>query len=205
MKNITERYQHLVQSFEELELSGKIFVFEHEPHYQSKDYLFAMLQALAESFNRSACAYFHQHSHSQGMEDLQTPILEANDFFQRSYHDVPARGEQISYQELIGDEQNTHKQLSQNTWSIPDIDGLRNAILYPPQMQSEQNFDKREALYHKITHEFIRREDDLLIQQWDTEFCNYFDECEAWWGSFLWTIENKTRQEVWVLLFSGSE
>lgn len=205
MKNITKHYQDLVQSFEELELSGNIFVFQHEPHYRSKDYLLATLKALAESFNRTAFEYFREHELMQGSMEMQTPILDADDFFQISYHEVPESGEAISYQEFIGDEQNVHKKIAPDTWSIPDIDGLRNAILYPPQIQSETNFEQRQALFLKLTSEFIRRDDDLLIQRWDTDFCNYFDEGEEWWGSFLWTIENKTRAEVWVLLFSGTD
>lgn len=205
MNNISYKYQTLIDEFDRLELCGNVFVFEYDSAYFIQDYLKASFQALADLINHDAQSFIYETFPKELPNDISTPDLSADDLFQIEYMQFPREGKLISYQEFIGKEHLLHQQLSQNTWTFPEIDGIQNLILYPPcGCDIDLKLNERTQLYLTLKNELIPEQDELIIHNWNTDFCNYFQENDEWRESFLYTIQNKTRGEVWVILFSGT-
>jgi len=55
-------------------------------------------------------------------------------------------------------------------------------------------------LFTEINNElFGGLSEDLEIYEWSTEWSNYFEEGNDWWGSYLWTVHNR-ETNTWVAI-----
>ena len=92
--------------------------------------------------------------------------------------------------------------------------GLADALLDPPYGIRLQN-DSAEAR-KQLVHRFLRLvfgynviegsfESLPYIMKWSTDWSNYFDAGNEWWGAFYWTILLEERQEIIVIGASATD
>ncbi|GAB5440555.1 MAG: hypothetical protein Fues2KO_09040 [Fuerstiella sp.] len=72
---------------------------------------------------------------------------------------------------------------------------------YPIQLSAEALGE----LFEKFLHFIVSGSDDSLIYEWPTDWSNYFDAGEEWWGSFLWSISNPGSSRIVVIAASTTD
>ncbi|MEM7346589.1 MAG: hypothetical protein AAF485_20290 [Chloroflexota bacterium] len=82
--------------------------------------------------------------------------------------------------------------------SYPDL-GYAFAFSSPPYGLRVSLEEVNELFLAINTHLFNNFSDALDIYQWSTNWSNYFIAGNEWWGSFFWTIHNKSRDFIVVV------
>jgi hypothetical protein len=141
------------------------------------------------------------------------------------------RSEEISFQELWGKGYNLDQDEVRiftyshetNSVSFSISEGLAYALLCPPHGLISNNPHKSYSeeyakferqwmvgLIHKFCTEILELNhiedgNKLQIQKWPTNWSNYFDAGDEWWGSFCWTITNLEKQWITVITASTTD
>ncbi|MEW4452795.1 hypothetical protein AB1L30_08980 [Bremerella sp. JC817] len=93
---------------------------------------------------------------------------------------------------------------------LPQIDGgisegLAYAMSSPPYPldATPEEVDRMlQSMLHGLLNDLA---DDPLLLRWPTDWCNYFDAGNEWWGSFLWSVGVPAWQQIVVMAASSSD
>ncbi|GAA4435539.1 hypothetical protein [Bremerella cremea] len=84
-------------------------------------------------------------------------------------------------------------------------DGLAYAMSSPPYRLDEtpEEVDRMlQSMLHGLLNDLA---DDPLLLSWPTDWCNYFDAGNEWWGSFLWSVGVPAWQQIVVMAASSTD
>tara|TARA_R100001132_G_scaffold27455_1_gene33721 strand:- start:17013 stop:17204 length:192 start_codon:yes stop_codon:yes gene_type:complete len=60
-------------------------------------------------------------------------------------------------------------------------------------------------LFDKFLNVIICGSEDSIIFQWPTNWSNYFEAGDEWWGSFLWSVSNPDGNQIVVIAASTTD
>lgn len=114
-------------------------------------------------------------------------------------------GEPVSFASFWGTDDVMPKQLSPHTQGIPDIDGYKTAFFHPP-YHLHMPMQEGEILFDRI-NKFVLGPDPTgcEIVSWSTDWSNYFDAGNEWWGAFYWTVRPKSSNSIVVIGASSTD
>jgi len=117
-----------------------------------------------------------------------------------TYPDILPKGKLISLNEFIGKGLNIETlTLTRTGLSFTESNlGLIFALFHEPHGG---------GVYRKGDDDFIRdffaaflpSIENYIIYKWSDDWSNYFDSGKEYWGTFFWTLYNKTTQEITVI------
>ena len=82
--------------------------------------------------------------------------------------------------------------------------GLAYAFSSPPHPLRLSAEERGEA-FDKFLRFLICGSDDSLIYEWPTDWSNFFDDGNEWWGSFLWSLSNPESDRITVIAASTTD
>lgn len=83
--------------------------------------------------------------------------------------------------------------------------GYAEAFTDPPYGLQMTKAEKH-AFFSDVTAVLFNNfDDDLEVMQWSTDWSSYFDAGHEWWGSFWWTIHNKTKNQLIIVAASTTD
>jgi hypothetical protein len=94
----------------------------------------------------------------------------------------------VTFPTLWGTNVVRHRPSVQAGWVIPNVDGYKTAFLHPPHGLSGSD-QKQEEVFDGI-NAFILGADPTRCEifSWATDWSNYFDAGNEWWGAFHWIV-----------------
>lgn len=111
----------------------------------------------------------------------------------------------ISLRDFWGTDDVIPVQILENAWSLPKTDGYKPAFYHPPHGMSLQQ-DEKDNLFQSINSIlFGSSSKDCSIFEWTTNWSNYFDAGNEWWGSFLWSVYSNETKILTVLAVSATD
>lgn len=158
-----------------------------------------------------------------------------SDYFQVEINEEIASqmvGKVISFQDLWGEAFDIkNDQLNLFSYSLKCIsclvnNGLAYAFLAPvydlsidnpykpftDEYEDYGNFEKNRMLelIHKFCFEVLELNNleegrNLVIEKWPTNWSNYFDAGNEWWGAYYWTIQNPMKKIILVIAASDTD
>ncbi len=60
-------------------------------------------------------------------------------------------------------------------------------------------------LFHELLSKVLDVSEASIIYRWPTDWCNYFDAGNDWWGTFLWTLANQGDARIVVIAASSTD
>ncbi len=113
------------------------------------------------------------------------------------------RGNQISFGEFWGNDDVERKQMTDTSWSIPNVDGYKTAFFHPSHGLNG-GVAGNGSLFCMINNHVLGGADrsKLTIWSWSTDCSSHFDDGHEWWGAFLWTLSRKDSD--WIVLIGAS-
>jgi hypothetical protein len=132
-------------------------------------------------------------------------IQVASNSFQIRYGEARLTGDRISFRSFWGTDDVAWKPLGERTWAIPDVDGYKTAFFVPPH-GLQGSADEHQRLFSQINrHLFGSCPEQAEIYLWSTDWSNYFDDGNEWWGAFYWTISPADSQRLIVIGASATD
>jgi hypothetical protein len=158
------------------------------------------------------------------------PNLDIKQYFYIDiYEDILPKGKKITLAEFFGegyhfetnyiDLFNYSKDVRS---SKTDMKGLSHALLDPPYslrlMDSDKKFsvqygreeqEKMTSLFKDFLKNVLHINDlnnnTFEIYEWSNDWSNYFDAGKEWWGTFYWSILNKTKNKITIIAASTTD
>lgn len=193
MKCVTEKFRHIIEQLNAHGVCIDFCVFACGPEERETEYIdetFRLIDA-------------RRQRHTRAMRAGSMP--DRDDFFRTDRHDKRLTSASITWETFIGTEDALPKRIAKDVWSIPGIDGFKTGFINPPHGRSGSGANQRAQLYALFMQEVIGTPAEVEIKSWNTDGCNYFDAGNEWWGSFLWTIRNRRRNELVVIALSATD
>ncbi|MBN72410.1 MAG: hypothetical protein CME32_24400 [Gimesia sp.] len=82
--------------------------------------------------------------------------------------------------------------------------GFAYAFSSPP-YSIQLSADDLGELFDKFLNFIICGSSDSIIYQWPTNWSNYFEAGDEWWGSFLWSVSNPDNNQIVVIAASTTD
>jgi len=123
-------------------------------------------------------------------------------FFRLHWDEATLTGKQISVSTFWGTDNVELKQTGPSSWSIPTVDGYKTAFFHPPyglQGSASANAELFAAINRYVLGAELK---DAEIFSWSTDWSNYFDAGNEWWGAFYWTI--RPIDSEWIVAVGAS-
>ena len=80
------------------------------------------------------------------------------------------------------------KPIGERAWSIPSVDGYKTAFFLPPH-NLRGSWDEQDRLFNGINASIFGPVPLACeVYSWSTDWSNYFDAGNEWWGAFYWTV-----------------
>lgn len=187
---INKKHARLLDSLKGSGVEAEVYIFACKPGQSEIDYVCEAFRLLTWRFEHRARVGIAQGKPHES-------------FFRIAWHHHNLRGEPITWQAFVGSEDALPKRMSTDTWQRPEIDGFKTAFINPPHGRNGEQAEQREQLYQRFVQDLIGAPEDVDVLQWNTDACNYFDAGREWWGSFLWTLHNRTRAEIAVIAMAA--
>ena len=109
-------------------------------------------------------------------------------YYRVDWDETKLVGAKISFPEFWGSDDIAGKWINDEYVTIPNVDGYKTAFFCTPHgLRSPAT--KNHLLFAEINR-FVLGEDPnkAEIFAWSTNWSNYFDSGNEWWGAFFWTI-----------------
>jgi hypothetical protein len=120
-------------------------------------------------------------------------------FFRLTCDESKLSGEPVSFTKFWGTDDVKPKQISQNAWAYPEVDGYKTAFFHPPHGLGGSDLEK-EGLFDGINAVVLGNDPTgCEIFSWSTDWSNYFDDGKEWWGAFYWTVRRKGSDAIVVI------
>ena len=94
---------------------------------------------------------------------------------------------------------------------IPDSnidDGIGTGLAYAfssPPYRISLSAEEAGTLFAKFLNNIICGSSKSIIYEWPTNWSNYFEAGEEWWGSFLWSLSNPNGNQIVVMAASTTD
>jgi hypothetical protein len=148
------------------------------------DYVFLEAEEVESSY---AC---HRAAALAGMAEIdrrleRRAVSRASDefpiemFFRLRWDEAKLKGGPVGFTEFWGTDEER---------SIPEVDGYKTAFFNPPHSMSGSAAEKQE-LFNGINRYVLGDDPESAeILSWSTDWSNYFEAGNEWWGAFFWTV-----------------
>jgi hypothetical protein len=126
-------------------------------------------------------------------------------FFRLRWDEAKLTGEPVSLSAFWGTDDVEPKPIGDRAWSIPNIDGYKTAFFHPPYGLQGSPTEKAE-LFASINGYVLGADPERAeIFSWSTDWSNYFEAGQEWWGAFYWTIHPANLQRMVVVAASSTD
>ncbi|OSZ78942.1 hypothetical protein CAP35_12045 [Chitinophagaceae bacterium IBVUCB1] len=125
------------------------------------------------------------------------------------YTDVTPVAQEISFSEFIGNGVDIETlRLTKRDFNSKNNEGLAYALFCTPYRSWEVS-NEDNLLFRKFLSVFIFVppiiETKYIIYKWSDDWSNYFDVGKEWWGTFFWTLYDKTTNHITVIAASTTD
>ena len=97
------------------------------------------------------------------------------------------------------------KPIGDRAWSIPNADGYKPAFFHPPYGLRGSAAEKAELFAGINKYVLGANPERAEIFSWSTDWSNYFEAGQEWWGAFYWTIRSAESQKMVVVGASSTD
>ena len=151
--------------------------------------------------------YFHVQINYELAQTIEGTIIDIQEFWGKGY-------------DITNNEINLF-QYSENCRSSNIFSGLAHALLDPPyglkrpskvpsklsRKRKKPESDWLLELVHKFNKDVLKIDinsscNHLIIEEWPVNWSNYFEAGNEWWGSFLWSVLDRSNK--WVTIIGAS-
>lgn len=121
-----------------------------------------------------------------------------------TYPDILPIGEKISFNQFIGEglDIDTLTTTGSNLFHQNSNKGLIYALFCDPHSSGNIIGEKYDNLIRKFFSAFLSSKENYIIYQLSNDWSNYFDAGKEWWGTFFWTLYDKTTNQITVIAAS---
>jgi hypothetical protein len=106
-------------------------------------------------------------------------------FFRVRWDEAKLTGERVAFGTFWGTDDVEPKPLGDRAWSIPEVDGYKTAFFHPPHGLGGAADEKAELFADINRHVLGIIPERAEIFSWSTDWSNYFDAGNEWWGALF--------------------
>lgn len=142
---------------------------------------------------------------AQWASSRATPDFPVERFFRVHWDDSKLSGQRVGLTTFWGADNVEPKPLGGSAYTVPNVDGYKTAFFHPPHGLQAKAEEKAEVFTGINRYMLGDDPEGAEIFSWSTDWSNYFEAGQEWWGAYYWTIRPADRPYVVVVGASSTD